>query len=919
MEHEGKQAKTYDAGIDLVRVVAMVMAFILHFYWENGFYYQPLTSAAMYFHTTLRELCFCCVPLFMMLTGYLKCGQEPRKGYYASLKPILICWFLLSALSGVYQYFTTGSPADLYAFITGITQFQTASYSWYVNMYIGMLLVSPYINLCWNKLKTKENHQKMLLTALLVACVPATVNAVIPLLPSYFIILWPFAYYLLGCYIRTWDLKLPAGRGLLAAVGIAFGFTVLIAITGGKSYMAAGRVPSYGGLPQMGLCAVVFCSLRNVKRVSPKARETLRRFAPLALPMIIISEVFNKLLFQGSYLALTPENYLSEGLWRVPLSLFLSWCVAWPVNRLSQRLAAIPPFRLWSATARRRTWRALAWGGLAGSFLLILWKCSRGFCNNDEAFYLSIPIRLCQGAALLAEEWHVSQLSAVLLYPFMLIYRWLFPGMESIVLHFRWLYAGVQLAVSLFLYTRWKRLSRHGALPAALIFLLFAPFGLGALSYNSMGVICVALAATLPLTAKKRVPLQQILGGVCLAGAVLCCPSLAAAYLVYALIVALRAALKKKADKNSLLSAPGFLRVTLGCALLAVPVIALILSRASVSKILESLPWIFSDPEHSMANQLMAICPSIQFMLFPSDQAGGLSAVYFALLLICAIDKGRARRRWAYWAFGCVVLLGQLVFSLQTNQYINAVTLSLSLLPPLGMLLMGRDRCVRRVFLGLWLPGMAHSLCLLLVSTQSYLAAETGMVLSCAAGAIIAVKVTKAILRERTDRWWEPLRRFLTLFSCVLLLGWTLASEAWLRYDKVFWEDGVSDQTCLIQYGPEKGLYATDAKKTYYDNIRLDMEKISAREPQARSAALLTGGCWYYLFTDWDWNVYSVWLSAYSGTLRERLSAYYEINPDKLPDLVLIDKTMNLDLQSFWEQAGYTPAEDSPYFSILYR
>ena len=194
MEHEGKPAKTFDFGIDLVRVTAMVMAFVLHFYWENGYYFQPMTSFAMYFHTVLRELCFCCVPLFLMLTGYLKCGQEPRKGYCASLKPLLICWFLLSALSGVYQHFTTGSPDSLYDFFTGITQFQTASYSWYVNMYIGLLLVSPYINLCWNRLKTKENHQKMLFAALLISCVPYTVNVLAPVLPGYFSSLWPFAY-----------------------------------------------------------------------------------------------------------------------------------------------------------------------------------------------------------------------------------------------------------------------------------------------------------------------------------------------------------------------------------------------------------------------------------------------------------------------------------------------------------------------------------------------------------------------------------------------------------------------------------------------------------------------------------------------------------------------------------------------------
>ena len=54
-------------------------------------------------------------------------------------------------------------------------------------------------------------------------------------------------------------------------------------------------------------------------------------------------------------------------------------------------------------------------GCAAGVFLL--WKCRYGFANMDEVFYLLTPYRLCQGDALFAGEWHLSQMSAFLVYP----------------------------------------------------------------------------------------------------------------------------------------------------------------------------------------------------------------------------------------------------------------------------------------------------------------------------------------------------------------------------------------------------------------------------------------------------------------------------------------------------------------------
>lgn len=55
---------------------------------------------------------------------------------------------------------------------------------------------------------------------------------------------------------------------------------------------------------------------------------------------------------------------------------------------------------------------------IVGAILFAFWKCQYGFGGSDEAFYLTIPHRLTLGDALIKDEWHLSQLSGFLIFPF---------------------------------------------------------------------------------------------------------------------------------------------------------------------------------------------------------------------------------------------------------------------------------------------------------------------------------------------------------------------------------------------------------------------------------------------------------------------------------------------------------------------
>ena len=142
---------------------------------------------------------------------------------------------------------------------------------------------------------------------------------------------------------------------------------------------------------------------------------------------------------------------------------------------------------------------------IVGTVLLLffsLWKVRYGLGLYDESFYLTIPRRLLQGDRLLIDEWHMSQFSGVLLYLPVLLFERLTGGTDGIYLAFRYLYVAVQCLAGAAVYLRFRQTHRQGAALGVLALVLYTPYSMNALSYNSMGVLLMALTGALLATAR---------------------------------------------------------------------------------------------------------------------------------------------------------------------------------------------------------------------------------------------------------------------------------------------------------------------------------------------------------------------------------------------------------------------------------
>ena len=234
-------------------------------------------------------------------------------------------------------------------------------------------------------------------------------------------------------------------------------------------------------------------------------------------------------------------------------------------------------------------------------FVFLLWRCKYGLGNSDEAFYLTVPYRFLQGDRMLIHEWHLSQFASFTMVPVVWLYLLIVGTTEGIILSFRYIYTVIWCAGSLFLFLRARKLSKYGAMCASLVMMCYAPFGIMALSYNTLGLLYLINAILFLLCAQRYRILQFILSGFFFAGAVLCCPYLALVYLFYTfLIIASKVRNKNpiiETNQTDVLTCWKFF--TLGIGILATIFLATLFSGGSIQQLMSSLQYAILDPQHA--------------------------------------------------------------------------------------------------------------------------------------------------------------------------------------------------------------------------------------------------------------------------------------------------------------------------------
>ncbi len=249
-----------EPGLDLVRVVGVLFVVSLHQFLYNGFYSQTQTGFLMWSADVFRWLFFCCNGIFMMLTGYLKSEKPFTKEYYKGLVPILVGYFLCCAIIFPLQHLLLTEKLPFSEWVDKLIGF--GNYAWYVEMYIGLILISPVINLGLGQIKERKLLYGIALVFFCLTALPSltTLNVA----PDYWKSLYPVTYYVLGAVIRRLKPPVKSWQGLGAAFLICMmlaGMSILTADGG----FSSGYTQGYGGFWTTLITLGVFLGLYRVQ------------------------------------------------------------------------------------------------------------------------------------------------------------------------------------------------------------------------------------------------------------------------------------------------------------------------------------------------------------------------------------------------------------------------------------------------------------------------------------------------------------------------------------------------------------------------------------------------------------------------------------------------------------------------------
>lgn len=317
------QRKEREAGPDLIRVFAALFVVAVHFYLNCNYYETPLIGSRMFVMTFCRWFFMICVPLFMMLTGYFKCHKSFTKEHYLSLCPILITYVVIAVLKVIVSNLYYG--AGYYTVLSAIKAIASYQMAWYVGMYVALMLLIPFLNKLWEALDAKQ-HKWLILTL-------TVIGSLYPLfpyfIPSYWQLLYPFVFYYLGVYIRTYRPKIRAiwaVLAILAATAIEAVVSYLAARGGFFRPEVLAQVDSgYSVLTVVIAACAFFLLFYDVKIKSPLLSTILARISEVSLEIYLFTGIYDVIIF--SFLK-QQRTQATEFFWlfflTVPLNFILS-------------------------------------------------------------------------------------------------------------------------------------------------------------------------------------------------------------------------------------------------------------------------------------------------------------------------------------------------------------------------------------------------------------------------------------------------------------------------------------------------------------------------------------------------------------------------------------------------------------------
>ena len=237
------------------------------------------------------------VPLFLMLTGYLNINKEVNRKYYRNGIRVIISYLVISIITILFRKYYLGEDLSWFMWVRKILDFSAIPYAWYIEMWIGLFLLTPFLNILWKNIGTRRHKHILLLTLYLLTALPDLFNRYgFTLAPAYWEFTYHVAFFFMGAYIREYNPVIPLKWLVAAIVGICLvNPTINIILFHHRPMLHL--IGDSNGLFGMPLAALFFLLTCKLDFSNNCVRATLAKISVLSLDMYLFSWIFDQVIY----------------------------------------------------------------------------------------------------------------------------------------------------------------------------------------------------------------------------------------------------------------------------------------------------------------------------------------------------------------------------------------------------------------------------------------------------------------------------------------------------------------------------------------------------------------------------------------------------------------------------------------------
>lgn len=237
------------------------------------------------------------VPLFLLLTGYLNSNKIVSKRYYKGCVRVLVAYLFFSIITILFRKYYLHEDLSWLKWILKIFDFSAIPYAWYIEMWIGLFLLTPFLNMMYKAIPSQRQKQILILTLYVMTALPDLFNRYgLHLVPGFWASCYPLTFFFAGSYIHEYRPRVDSWKLWLIMLLLCMinpVFNVLFVHNHTLIQIAGGPWGVFGTV----VAIAFFLLFYQTDFRSPVLRKSLTKISLLSLDMYLCCYIFDALVY----------------------------------------------------------------------------------------------------------------------------------------------------------------------------------------------------------------------------------------------------------------------------------------------------------------------------------------------------------------------------------------------------------------------------------------------------------------------------------------------------------------------------------------------------------------------------------------------------------------------------------------------